>query len=65
MIACNRINTVFSESEESKSITPTNESIESDAEKIVSDFKLFNEDPGSLIQYENQADSLNIPSEES
>ena len=60
-----RINTAFSESEETKNIAPTNESIENDAEKVVSDFKLSNEDPGSLIQYENQADSLNIPSEES
>lgn len=60
-----RLEEAFSEYEEKEKITPTKVNVESDAEKVVSDLKISNEDPGSLIQYESQKDSLNIPKEES
>lgn len=60
-----RINKGFSEKEAEKDLPSLPKDIQDDAEKVVSLFKLSNENPGSSIQYENQEDSLSVPKEES
>lgn len=60
-----RINKGFSEQETEKKLPPLPKDVQNDAEKVVSLFKLSNENPGSSIQYENQEDSLSVPKEES
>ena len=60
-----RITEGFSEDSIKKDISSSFKNVRKNAEKVVSKFKLSNENPGTSIQYENQEDSLSVPEEES
>lgn len=60
-----KIDESFTQSEEEKNIPTPSKDVSEDAKKVVNLFKLSDENPGSLIQYESQSDSLTAPEEES
>ena len=60
-----RIEEGFSEEIQKENITPPTKVDTNDVEKTLNDFKLSNENPGSLLPYETQEDNLNSDLDES